>query len=212
MADRPPLLFIAVENIAGDLVAVFHDRDRERIVLNEASLLTRLENLHAGGRPAADEERALQTLRVALRLGHVPNEGTAFEGQILTESERDRLLATARKPGVSMILSTQRDPMRDCERQWEVRFAPSTPRGSPKEAQLSGAAIDLTASPQMPAVVIDYTNHAGVRAKRRIQPLRFRFGTTPKQDTPRYLIDAIDLERNVERSFSLQDIHSWTQE
>jgi predicted DNA-binding transcriptional regulator YafY len=58
-------------------------------------------------------------------------------------------------------------------------------------------------------VTIDYTNHAGIRAVRVIRPLRLRYGTTPKQDTPRWLVDAIDVERDVERSFSLHDIHSW---
>lgn len=62
---------------------------------------------------------------------------------------------------------------------------------------------------QGPDVEIDYTNHAGERRVRRIRPLRMRFGTTPKQDTARYVIDAIDLERNVERSFSIHGIHSW---
>jgi hypothetical protein len=58
-------------------------------------------------------------------------------------------------------------------------------------------------------VEIDYTNHAGKRSKRVIRPLRLRFGTTPKQDTPRWLIDAVDIGRNLERSFSVHDIHSW---
>jgi predicted DNA-binding transcriptional regulator YafY len=63
--------------------------------------------------------------------------------------------------------------------------------------------------PVGPDVEIDYTNHAGERRVRRIRPLALRFGTTPKQAEPRYTIDAIDLERNVERSFSVRDIHSW---
>lgn len=62
-----------------------------------------------------------------------------------------------------------------------------------------------------PMVEIDYTNHAGERALRRIQPLRLRYGTTPKQDTPRWLIDGIDIARDVERSFSLKNLHSWTE-
>ena len=60
-----------------------------------------------------------------------------------------------------------------------------------------------------PDVEIDYTNHAGERRVRRIKPLRLRFGTTPKQGTARYVIDAIDLERNVERSFTVGEIHRW---
>lgn len=60
-----------------------------------------------------------------------------------------------------------------------------------------------------PDVEIDYTNHAGERRVRRIKPLRLRFGTTPKQDVARYVIDGIDLERNVERSFTVREIHSW---
>ena len=60
-----------------------------------------------------------------------------------------------------------------------------------------------------PRVEIDYTNHAGERRVRRIKPLRLRYGTTPKQGTPRYVIDAIDLERDVERSFTVAEIHSW---
>ena len=64
---------------------------------------------------------------------------------------------------------------------------------------------------QGPDVEIDYTNHAGERRVRRIRPLRLRFGTTPKQHTPRYVIDAIDLERNVERSFTIAELHRWTE-
>ena len=62
---------------------------------------------------------------------------------------------------------------------------------------------------QGPDVEIDYTNHAGERRVRRIKPLRLRFGTTPRQDTARYVIDAIDVERDVERSFTVREIHSW---
>ena len=62
-----------------------------------------------------------------------------------------------------------------------------------------------------PDVEIDYTNHAGERRVRRIRPISLRYGTTPKQETPRYVIDAIDLERNVQRSFTVAEIHRWTE-
>lgn len=64
----------------------------------------------------------------------------------------------------------------------------------------------------VPAAIIDYTNHAGKRATRRIEPKALRFGASVKREGQGWVIDAIDLERGVERSFLLADIHSWRDE
>ena len=59
------------------------------------------------------------------------------------------------------------------------------------------------------AVSIVYTNHRGETATRRILPHRISFGSTEWHPEPQWLLEATDLERNVERSFALKDIREW---
>ncbi len=58
-------------------------------------------------------------------------------------------------------------------------------------------------------VSIDYTNHRGERHERRIVPRSMRFASTPWHPEPQWLLDAMDVEKNVERSFAMKDIHAW---
>jgi hypothetical protein len=58
-------------------------------------------------------------------------------------------------------------------------------------------------------VEIDYTNHRGVRAMRRIRPLEFHFGTSPYHPEPQFLIEAIDLDKGGHRTFAAKDVHDW---
>jgi len=61
-----------------------------------------------------------------------------------------------------------------------------------------------------PSVTIDYTNHRGERAKRRVLPLSWRFGTTKWHPVEQWLMTAHDLDTDVEREFTVAEIHSWT--
>lgn len=60
-------------------------------------------------------------------------------------------------------------------------------------------------------VMIDYTNHAGVRAMREIIPLLngLRFGSTDWHHAPQWLLDAHDVAKDDMRTFAVKDIHSW---
>ncbi len=58
-------------------------------------------------------------------------------------------------------------------------------------------------------VIIDYTNHRGERAKRRIRPKDFIFGMNAYHKTMCYLLVAFDIEKDAERTFAMKDIHSW---
>lgn len=58
-------------------------------------------------------------------------------------------------------------------------------------------------------VELDYTNHRGERAVRRVQPLGLRFESTEWHPEPQWVLQAFDLDRRAERSFALQDVHSW---
>lgn len=59
-------------------------------------------------------------------------------------------------------------------------------------------------------VSILYTNYRGETAVRRVRPERIWFGSTEWHPGDQWLLDAIDLERNVSRSFAMKDIKSWT--
>ena len=58
-------------------------------------------------------------------------------------------------------------------------------------------------------VVIDYTNHRGERARRRIRPAAIRFGEAEWHPGPQWLMEAICLEKNAQRTFAMKDIHGW---
>jgi predicted DNA-binding transcriptional regulator YafY len=58
-------------------------------------------------------------------------------------------------------------------------------------------------------VVIDYTNHRGVRVARTIVPRELRWGTSPWHPEPQWLLEAYDREKGAVRSFALVGIHSW---
>lgn len=58
-------------------------------------------------------------------------------------------------------------------------------------------------------VMIDYTNHAGVRAIREIVPLGLRFGSTEWHHEPQYLLDAHDVAKDDMRTFAMKDVHAW---
>lgn len=59
-------------------------------------------------------------------------------------------------------------------------------------------------------VEIDYTNHRGERAVRVVKPLWLKFTSNQWHRKVQWLMIALDVERNVERSFAIKDIHRWT--
>jgi len=59
-------------------------------------------------------------------------------------------------------------------------------------------------------VEIDYTNWKGERARRVIEPLRLSFGSNEWHQEPQWLLEAIDVEKDCERTFALKNIHAWT--
>lgn len=62
------------------------------------------------------------------------------------------------------------------------------------------------------SVRILYTNWRGEKRWRHIRPLRTRFGATDWHPEPQELLDAIDLERGVERTFAISGIERWVEE
>jgi hypothetical protein len=65
--------------------------------------------------------------------------------------------------------------------------------------------------PTSPArlVYIDYTNYRGERGIRLIRPIPggVHFGFNAYHPEPQWLLRAIDVEKNVERTFAMRDIH-----
>jgi predicted DNA-binding transcriptional regulator YafY len=59
-------------------------------------------------------------------------------------------------------------------------------------------------------VYIDYTNHRGETRKRTIVPQRLFFGTMePWHVDSQWLLHALDVEINEERTFAMAGVHSW---
>jgi hypothetical protein len=73
--------------------------------------------------------------------------------------------------------------------------------------KLGSRVLEPSASPQV--VVIDYTNWRGERSVRRILPRELRFDKTEHHPEFQWLLDAIDLDKGVERTFAMKDIHAW---
>ena len=65
---------------------------------------------------------------------------------------------------------------------------------------------------QKKAVTIVYTNYKGVTGTRRIVPIEIIFGHNEWHTEDQWLMRALDLEKNAERTFALKDIKSWAAE
>lgn len=76
---------------------------------------------------------------------------------------------------------------------------------------LPEAAEQQVVEPQK-VVLIRYTNYRGETALRRILPLTVRFASTEWHPERQWLLDAIDVERGVNRSFAMKDISMWSVE
>lgn len=59
-------------------------------------------------------------------------------------------------------------------------------------------------------VVIDYTNHRGVRERRSVMPRAIFFGTSEFHPGPaQWFLSAYALDRRAERVFAMRGIHEW---
>lgn len=58
-------------------------------------------------------------------------------------------------------------------------------------------------------VCFEYTNYRGVKATRRVRPIKIWFGSSQYHPHPQWIMRALDTERNVERDFALRDISNW---
>lgn len=63
--------------------------------------------------------------------------------------------------------------------------------------------------PNPTAVIIDYTNYRGERSFRTILPQRIYWGSTEWHTRDQWLLEAMDLEKGVPRTFAMKDIHTW---
>lgn len=61
-------------------------------------------------------------------------------------------------------------------------------------------------------VKIVYTNYKGVTAVRNIVPIEIFFGHNEWHTCDQWLMRALDVEKNAERTFALKDISSWETE
>lgn len=65
---------------------------------------------------------------------------------------------------------------------------------------------------QKKAVTIVYTNYKGVTGTRHIVPIEILFGHNEWHTQDQWLMRALDIEKNAERTFALKDIKSWEAE
>ena len=59
------------------------------------------------------------------------------------------------------------------------------------------------------AVQIDYTNHRGERAWRKILPHSISFDVSAWHNGYQWLLLAYDCDKNAEREFAMSSIHEW---
>lgn len=59
------------------------------------------------------------------------------------------------------------------------------------------------------AVRIDYTNWRNERGIRTIIPQQIRWGATEWHPGEQWLLEALDVEKGVLRTFAMKDIHAW---
>ena len=59
------------------------------------------------------------------------------------------------------------------------------------------------------AVQLDYTNWEGKRAFRKVLPIEIFFGKNEWHPQEQWLLRAMDVETNEERTFAMKDIHNW---
>lgn len=61
----------------------------------------------------------------------------------------------------------------------------------------------------MKDVTFTYTNHRGETSVRLVRPTKFWFGSTEWHPKPQWMMHALDLNKNFERTFAMKDIKDW---
>jgi predicted DNA-binding transcriptional regulator YafY len=60
-------------------------------------------------------------------------------------------------------------------------------------------------------VIIDYTNYRGERTLRAVTPKSIEFSSNEWHSKPQWLLMAFDHEKQADRTFAMEMIHSWKQ-
>jgi predicted DNA-binding transcriptional regulator YafY len=82
------------------------------------------------------------------------------------------------------------------------------PRNNPCEEIVLGPA-QMANLPSSREVSILYRNWKGEVAWRRIVPLSIRFESSQWHPVPQWVMRALDIDREAERSFAIADIQNW---
>lgn len=59
-------------------------------------------------------------------------------------------------------------------------------------------------------VIIDYTNHAGVRGWRTVMPISVGWGNNKWHPEQQWLMTALDISKDEIRTFAMNKIHKWS--
>lgn len=62
---------------------------------------------------------------------------------------------------------------------------------------------------QQQTIVLDYTNHRGIRSTREVIPLDIYFGSNEWHPEPQWLLKAFDAQENGLRDFAMAGIHGF---
>lgn len=101
--------------------------------------------------------------------------------------------------------------------EWELGWMDSRRDGNRGDSPASGhaawkddikyAALHVAAGTLLE---LDYTNYAGKRSMRRVRALRPAYwGSTTYHPEPQYLLDVVDLEKGVPRTFAVDGIQAY---
>lgn len=66
-----------------------------------------------------------------------------------------------------------------------------------------------TVDPTQPAHLLDYVNHRGERATRRVEPRRVWFGNTDWHEDEQWLVECYDFDREAIRNYAVSEIQHW---
>ena len=66
-------------------------------------------------------------------------------------------------------------------------------------------------SKKNPMVEVRYTNWKGQTSLRKIEPIKIFKGSNEFHPEEQWLLKCFDLEKNAERTFAMQGIHSWSE-
>jgi hypothetical protein len=59
------------------------------------------------------------------------------------------------------------------------------------------------------SITIQYTNYRGETGMRHIVPINIQFTATEHHPEPQWILEALDLDKNANRSFAIKDILKW---